>query len=114
MLEPSTQWERDQKWFEKKRPDELAAVLRNLQRYLSLLNASKNSKCVEAGYLHKEPAEVVAVDQRGISANLRETRLYTLADDSTRTLHLITIGDKDSQNSDIEYAREFARNLKQE
>lgn len=111
MIEPSLQWERDQKWYEKKRPDELAAVLRNLQRYLSLLKVSKNSKCVEAGFLHKEPAGVVAVDQKGIGANLQETRLYTIADDATKTLHLITLGSKESQHSDIEYAKEFAQNL---
>ena len=108
-LEPSTQWEKDAKWYEKKRPDELAAVNRNLGRYLALLNVSKNSKCVEAGYLHKEPGGIIAVDQKGISGNLQETRLYTFAVDAAKTVHLITIGNKESQHSDVEYAKIFAK-----
>jgi hypothetical protein len=110
-LEPSTQWQKDQKWYEKKRPDELAAVMRNLQRLLALLNCSKNSKMVEGGYLHKEPAGVIAVDQKGFSSNLQETRLYVYAVDDTRTVHLITIGNKDTQHSDIEYSKDFVARL---
>ena len=110
-LEPSTQWEKDQKWYDKKRPDELGAVMRNLQRYLALLNVSKNSKCVEAGYLHKEPGGVIAIDQKGFSGNLQETRLYTFAVDATKTVHLITIGNKDNQHSDVEYAKGYAKDI---
>lgn len=61
-VEPSSQYEKDSKWYEKKRPSELAAVLRNLGRILELLKVSKNSKAVEAGYLHKEPGGVIAID----------------------------------------------------
>ncbi len=107
-IEPSTQYEKDLKWYEKKREQELIAVLTNLSRFLILLKVSKNSKCVEAGYLHKEPRGVIAVDQKGLRGNLRETRLYTLPIDETKTLHLITIGDKDTQHADIEYSKEFA------
>jgi len=106
-FEPSTQFQKDQKWYEKKHPNELAAVFRNLQRYLALLMVSKNSKCVEAGYLHKEPGGVIAVDQKGFSGNLQETRLYTFAIDAVKTVHLITIGSKDTQHSDIEYSKNF-------
>jgi hypothetical protein len=91
----------------KKRPDELAAVLRNLERYLMLLKVSKNSKCVQAGYLHHEPMGVIAIDQKGIGGNLQETRLYIYAAEETKTVHLITIGNKDEQHSDIEFCKEF-------
>jgi hypothetical protein len=113
-IEPSLQWQKDQKYYDKKRPNELAAALRNLQRYLGLLNVSKNSKCAEAGYLHKEPGGVLAIDQKGFSGNLQETRLYTFAVDSTKTVHLITIGDKETQHSDIEYSKKFAKQLEPE
>jgi hypothetical protein len=106
-IEPSTQFQKEQKWYDKKRRDELAAVLRNLQRFLALLNVSKNSKCVQAGYLHNEPGGVIAIDQKGFSGNLQETRLYTFAIDATKTVHLITIGNKDTQHADIEYSRKF-------
>jgi hypothetical protein len=108
-IEPSTQMEKDQKWYDKKHPNELAAVMRNLQRYLSLLNVSKNSKVVEGGYLHKEPGGVIAIDQKGFSGNLQETRLYTYAVDETKTVHLITMGNKDTQHSDVEYSKAFAK-----
>ena len=69
-LEPTTAWQKDQKYYAKKHPKELAAILNNLRRYLVLLAASKNSKAVQAGFLHHEPAGVVAVDQKGGGANL--------------------------------------------
>ena len=108
-IAPTNLFERLEKRYAKKRPAELAAVLRNLLRYLDLLNAAPNSKAVQAGFLHREPAGVIAVDQKGGGANLAETRLYTLADDSAKVLHLIVIGDKGSQANDIQISREFAQ-----
>ena len=61
QLEPTTQWERDKKWYEKKRPDELAGVLYNLKRYIHQLNAAPNPKAIMAGYIHPEPMGVVAL-----------------------------------------------------
>ena len=111
-LEPSEQWGKDAKHYDKKRPNELAAVLRNLERFVKLLNVSKNSKSAEAGYLHKEPHDVIAVDQKGGGSNLQQTRLYTYPVDQTKTLHLITIGTKETQHSDIEYSKTFADSFK--
>jgi len=102
---------KDQHWYAKKKPHELAAVMRNLQRYLMLLKASKNSKCVQAGYLHPETMGVIAIDQRGFSGNLKETRLYVYPVDETKTVHLITIGNKDEQHSDIEFCKEFVNSI---
>ena len=107
----SISWEKDHKQYAKKHPNELAAILRNLQRYLELLNVSKNSKCVQAGYLHSEPGGIIAVDQRGLGANLQQTRLYTYADDEQKTVYLLKIGDKDSQHSDIEYCKDFGAQI---
>lgn len=110
----STQWPRDVKFYEKKRKAELVAVLANLtQRYIPMLNAAPNSKAVEAGYLHHEPMGVVAIDQKGGGGNLQETRLYTYAEDATRTLWVITIGNKDEQSEDIKTSKRFVENLLQ-
>lgn len=113
QIEPSTQWPKDQKWYEKKRPREFAAVLHNLQRYLDQLNAARNARAVQGGYLHNEPNGVVAIDQKGGGAGLQETRLYTFADSSTKTLHLITVGDKNSQSADIKFCSDFVKSLKE-
>jgi len=48
QIEPTTGWEKDQKHYSKKRPNELAAVMRNLDRYFKLLTVSKNSKALQA------------------------------------------------------------------
>ncbi len=71
------------------------------------MNVSKNSRAAQAGYLHNEPAGVVAVDQKGGGGNLQETRLYTYADDATRTVHMQAIGEKSTQHSDVEFCKEF-------
>ncbi|KAB2674470.1 MAG: hypothetical protein DVB31_01970 [Verrucomicrobia bacterium] len=112
QLEPTDQYERDLKWYLKKRPGELAAVLNNLQRYLNQLNAAPNSKAIMAGYLHPEQSGVIAVDQKGGGGNLQETRLYTFADDENKVLHLITIGNKDTQHDDVQQSSGFVKALK--
>ena len=109
QLETTTQWERDSKHYQKKHPSELAAVLRNLERYLSLLNTTANPKCAQAGFLHPEPAGVVAVAQNGGGGNLQETRLYTYPDAASKLLYLITIGNKSEQPADIEFAKDFVQ-----
>jgi hypothetical protein len=113
-IETTTSWEKDHKHYNKKHDSELAAVLRNLQRYLVLLNASQNSKCVQAGYLHNEPGGVVAIDQKGLAANLQETRMYTFADDQKKIIYLLKIGNKDSQHSDIEYCKGFGGQISEQ
>ena len=54
---------------------------------------------------------VVAVDQSGPGAGLKRTRLYVYPDVDSRTLHLITVGDKSSQGADIKFSREFVAGL---
>jgi hypothetical protein len=112
-IEPTDSFERDQKHYRKKHPRELAAVLANLERYLKLLAKAPNSKAVvPAGFLHAEPAGVMAIDQKGGGPGLQETRLYTFADDRTRTLWLITIGNKDEQPDDIQFSRKFVASVR--
>jgi len=112
QIEPTTQWRKDARFYEKKRPNELAAVMRNLERYLKQLNLAPNSKAVSAGYLHPEPGGILAIDQKGGGGNLQETRLYTYADDVKRVVYLITIGNKDSQAADIALSKDFVETLR--
>jgi hypothetical protein len=111
-LEITTQFEKDQKHYSKKRPNELSATLNNLQRLLSILNTGKKPGTFQAGFIHEEPGGVLAVDQKGGGKNLQETRLYTFPDSETETLHLITIGNKKNQSNDIQLAKHFAQSLK--
>jgi hypothetical protein len=107
----TTTWEKDQKHYAKKQPNELAGVLRNLARYLAQLNCTGNPAAIQAGYLHNEPMGIRAIDQRGSKGSLQETRLYTFADPANKVLYLITIGNKSDQPSDIELSKEFVQSI---
>jgi hypothetical protein len=110
-IEPSTQFEKDLKWYEKKHPRELAAVLDNLHRYFEQIKAARHPRAVQAGYMHHEPHGVVAIDQKGSGKDLRQTRLYTFAEADARLLHLITLGGKKEQSADIKFSSDFVKSL---
>lgn len=107
QITPTTQWDKDKKWYAKKRPTELAAVLRNLDRYVRLLNISANSKASLVGFMHTEQAGVIAIDESGGGKSLEATRMYVYADDDTKMVYLITIGNKSEQPSDVQFSKEF-------
>ncbi len=105
-------FERAKRRYDKKRPDELAAVLRNLDRLREQLDALPHCRAAQAGFLHHEPAGIWAIDQKGPSrTKLQETRLYVFPVDADRTLHIITIGNKKSQAADLRTAIDHVRSL---
>ena len=110
-LLPHSAYLRDVRWYAKKRPAELTAVLRNLERYMTLLARSPSGRSVQAGFLHPEPHGMVALDQRGGGGRLQETRLYCYAHAGSRTVHLLGIGDKSSQSADLDRLSPVARTL---
>lgn len=106
-IEPILLWAKEYARFEKKYPQEAAGALTNLERFVSMLNSAPNSKAIQSGFLHTEGKGVLAIDQRGQGKNLRETRLYVYADDESKTVYLITIGNKKTQTKDIALAHDF-------
>jgi len=112
--EVTGQFERDTKWYAKKHPDELAAVLRNLERYRKQLSIVGNPALIRAGYIHEEPHGVQAVDQKGGGKALAETRLYVYADMEQKVLYLITIGNKADQSRDVAISSEFAEAIRKQ
>ena len=114
ITEPTTQWQKDAKYYERKHPTELAAVLRNLKRYLLLLETAPNPRALQAGFLHPEPKGIIAIDQKGGGGNLQETRLYTYALESKKVIYLITIGNKNEQSGDIELSKHFVESIQAE
>ena len=108
----TSHFERAKHRYDKKRPDELAAVLRNLARLRELLDGLPHCRTAQAGYLHHEPEGLWAIDQKGPSrTKLQETRLYVFPVDETRTLHIITVGNKNSQAADLRVALEYVRSI---
>lgn len=61
--------------------------------------------------MHKEERGVVALDQRGPKGSLQEMRLYTYADEQKKILYLITIGNKKTQQADIQVSNAFVGSL---
>ena len=111
VLLPHSSYLRDLRWYAKKRPAELAAVLRNLERYMTFLARSLSVRSVQAGFLHPEPHGMFAIDQRGGGGRLQETRLYCYAHAGSRTVHLLGIGCKSSQSADLARLSPVARTL---
>jgi hypothetical protein len=111
VLLPHSSYLRDLRWYTKKRPVELAAVHRNLERFMILLARSPHARNIQAGFLHPEPHGMVAIDQRGGAGRLQETRLYCYAHSGSRTVHLLGIGDKSSQSADLARLSPVARSL---
>lgn len=108
-VEASPQWTKDEKRYSKKHPREMEAMLNNVDRYMAQIQISKNARCVQAGYLHREPMGVVAVDQKGGGPSLMESRMYTYADEGSKVLYLITIGNKNEQQSDLKFCKVFVQ-----
>lgn len=113
-IEPSDAYERAHKYYEKKHPNELIAVLDNLDKYFRTLCGGVHPQFIVAGYIRHEPKGIKALDQKGGGGKgkLQQTRLYVYADIDTKILHLITIGDKQSQKADIKQSTDFVIKLK--
>lgn len=102
--------------FKKKWGHEIANVLINLATLLKSLNfGAKSEQLKQLGFVHSEPMGILAVDQKGKGkgAKLKPFRLYVFADERSKTLHLMTLGDKDSQEDDIRQCKSFVEGLLQ-
>jgi len=91
VLLPHSSYLRDLRWYTKKRPVELSAILRNLERFMTFLARSPSARTVQAGFLHPKPHGMVAIDQRGGAGRLQETRLYCYPQSDSRRLHLLAL-----------------------
>ena len=94
------------KAFAKSNPAELTGCLQNLRRYLDILSGGQVPGTFKMGFMHLEPAGMVALDQGRNKklGRLSEARLYTWADRATHTVVLLYIGGKSGQNVDLQTA----------
>lgn len=104
---------RDFRHFEKKFPDELSAMLANLNSYFGALKLLGNPMQIKAGFIHHEPDGIKAIDQRGgrQKVKLKQSRLYVYPKTSEHFLYLLAIGDKTTQQRDIQSCRQWVRTL---
>ncbi len=110
--QPTEHYQRRHKRYEKKHKRELRAVLDNLDTFLQALQEGAKPQHPHFGFIHSEPMSVLAIDQKGGGKSLAETRLYIFPDDETELVHLITLGDKRSQQNDIELCKQFVGELR--
>lgn len=111
-LQPTDEYQRRHKRYEKKHRRELQAVSDNLDTFLQSLNEGAKPHPLRFGFLHAEPHGVVAIDQKGGGANLAQTRLYVFPDEHQEVLHVLTLGDKRTQSEDIKYCSSFVLALR--
>jgi hypothetical protein len=112
LAEPTDEYVRRHKRFEKKKRGQLLAVLDNLDTLMKGLNEGlKLEQVATFGFVHREPHGVLAIDQRG-GAKLAQTRLYIYPDTETMTVYRITLGEKGSQKDDIETCNLFMKQVR--
>lgn len=88
-------------------------MLNNLDTYMEHLQAGVKPQQVTHGFVHSEPHGIVAIDQKGGGSGLKETRLYLFPDEDTQIVHVLTLGDKETQKEDIRCCSEFVLELRE-
>jgi hypothetical protein len=101
LLVPTELFIRRHKEFSMRRPMQLKAVLENLARYKEMLNHQPIARLVSANFIHPEGRGIVALTEKGSKPKQPPTRLYVFPVQNSKTLNLITIGDKRTQREDI-------------
>lgn len=111
VIETTSKYEKTHKDCAKKHPDELKAVLNNLDTYFTSLKTLGHPLQIKAGFIHNESRGIKAIDQKGgdQKTKLKQTRLYVYPSYDDKILYLILIGDKNSQKRDIRYCLDFVR-----
>jgi len=95
---------RFRKW-PKKYGRELAAMMQHLETVLDALRRGATVESIRTfGFVHSEPGQLLALDQKGGGTGLKQSRLYIYPDKSIEVVHVITMGFKKTQPSDIQFA----------
>ena len=108
-------YERRYKHLAKKHSEAVAATLANLEKYFASLNQGATPSRIRTSFIHPEPGGVIAIDQAGGGrklSKLHQIRLYVFPEETEKELIVITIGDKQSQRSDLKDCADFIRNRK--
>jgi hypothetical protein len=80
----------------------------NLATYLRALQLGVNPLQIKYGWVHDEPMGVVGIDPGGRKPH----RLYVYPEQVEEVLYQLTIGDKGSQNRDVQYCNECVQEIR--
>jgi hypothetical protein len=89
------------------------AVLLNLKRLQLALDAGGKLLQIKFGFFRSEGKGVHRISQHGQGRALKETRLYVCPDEETKTLYLLTLGDKTTQKDDINFCTQWVGKFRQ-
>ena len=101
------------KHYAKRHPREAASCLRNLALVLAALNEGVSPSLLRFGFFRSEGQNVWRIGQTGIPHAL-ETRLYLYVRVVSNKLFPLTIGDKTSQQDDIDRCHDIVNNYEKE
>jgi len=110
-LERYVDLEKRLKKYAKRNRQEVANVLANLASFLTSLKSGLKPQQVVRGYVHPEPMGLRAIDESGPKNPQKALRLYVYPEEDKQILHVLTMGDKDSQEQDIKHCQEFITSL---
>ncbi len=100
------------KKYAKKHMQELASCTANLQKLEDFLNGGGTlQQALGFGFFGSEGEDLYRIGQTGIR-NAKETRLYVYARITGPDIQVITVGDKSTQQSDIQRCKLLVRKLK--
>jgi hypothetical protein len=101
--------------MDKKHPHECTAAMRNMAKYFDALQEGVHPLQIKAGFIHNEPKGIKAIDQSGCDIPApTQLRLYTYPETDKGLLHVITIGTKTDQSSDIRTAEKYVDQLRKQ
>lgn len=96
--------------YRKRHPAEVASCFANLALLLDRLNFGIPFANIEYGFLRSEGSNVFRIGQTGLR-HARETRLYIYVKVVDTTIFVLTVGDKDSQQDDINRCKKMTKGL---
>jgi putative component of toxin-antitoxin plasmid stabilization module len=99
------------KKFNRNHPLEYSSCFANLDKVLSLLNSGHSLGAFQLGFLRPEGEGLSRIGQTGVSA-ARESRLYVYFVQQGRTVYILGIGTKETQQADIAAAKKLIKKIK--
>ena len=99
------------KRFSGKHPCEFDSLFANLEKIMRLLRSGNKIGGFRVGFFRSEGEGVYRIGQTGV-VSAKESRLYVYPDEQNYVMHVLTVGDKDSQQSDINDSKQLVNQIK--
>ncbi len=97
--------------FHANHPREYASLFNNLQKVVRLLDGGAKLGSFQLGFFRSEGEGVYRIGQTAVPY-AKESRLYVMPEETSRTIFLISIGTKETQSEDINSSKEIAREIR--